>query len=104
MDDKKRSTDVDFGYMSQDTPQSEIAKNLFQEALGLQNEKKIDEALALYQKMGFEMDSIRKGFFIDNYPEPMYENGILVRDMVVLKRKLKNTEGGTNASENSMSP
>jgi ribosomal protein S18 acetylase RimI-like enzyme len=44
--------------------------------------------LALYQKMGFEMDHIRKDFFIDNYPETMFENGILVRDMVVLKRKL----------------
>jgi ribosomal protein S18 acetylase RimI-like enzyme len=44
--------------------------------------------LALYQKMGFEMDHILKSFFTDNYPEPMYENGILVRDMVVLKRKL----------------
>jgi ribosomal protein S18 acetylase RimI-like enzyme len=44
--------------------------------------------LALYQKMGFEMERIIKSFFTDNYPEPMYENGILVRDMVVLKRKL----------------
>jgi ribosomal protein S18 acetylase RimI-like enzyme len=44
--------------------------------------------LALYQKMGFEMDSILKSFFIYNYPEPMYENGIWVRDMVVLKRTL----------------
>jgi ribosomal protein S18 acetylase RimI-like enzyme len=44
--------------------------------------------LALYQKMGFEMDSILKYFFIYNYPEPMYENGIWVRDMVVLKRTL----------------
>jgi ribosomal protein S18 acetylase RimI-like enzyme len=44
--------------------------------------------LALYQKMGFEMDSILKYFFIYNYPEPMYENGIWVQDMVVLKRKL----------------
>jgi ribosomal protein S18 acetylase RimI-like enzyme len=45
--------------------------------------------LALYQKMGFEMDHIIKSFFINNYPEPMYENGILVRDMVVLKKKLE---------------
>jgi ribosomal protein S18 acetylase RimI-like enzyme len=44
--------------------------------------------LALYQKMGFEMDHIIKSFFTDNYPETMYENGILVRDMVVLKRTL----------------
>ena len=45
--------------------------------------------LALYQKMGFEMDSILKSFFIYNYPEPMYENGIWVQDMVVLKRVLR---------------
>jgi ribosomal protein S18 acetylase RimI-like enzyme len=45
--------------------------------------------LALYQKMGFEMDCIIKSFFTDNYSEPMYENGILVRDMVVLKKKLE---------------
>jgi ribosomal protein S18 acetylase RimI-like enzyme len=44
--------------------------------------------LVLYQKMGFEMNHILKSFFINNYPEPMYENGILVRDMVVLKRTL----------------
>jgi ribosomal protein S18 acetylase RimI-like enzyme len=44
--------------------------------------------LALYQKMGFEMDSILKSFFIYNYPEPMHENGIWVRDMVVLKKNL----------------
>jgi ribosomal protein S18 acetylase RimI-like enzyme len=44
--------------------------------------------LALYQKMGFEIDHILKSFFTDNYPEPMYENGILVRDMLVLKMKL----------------
>jgi ribosomal protein S18 acetylase RimI-like enzyme len=44
--------------------------------------------LVLYQKMGFKMDHILKSFFTDNYPEPMYENGILVRDMVVLKKKL----------------
>jgi ribosomal protein S18 acetylase RimI-like enzyme len=44
--------------------------------------------LALYQKMGFEMDSIIKSFFTNNYPEPIYENGVLVQDMVVLKKTL----------------
>jgi ribosomal protein S18 acetylase RimI-like enzyme len=44
--------------------------------------------LALYQKMGFEMDSIIKSFFTDNYSKTMYENGILVQDMVVLKKRL----------------
>jgi ribosomal protein S18 acetylase RimI-like enzyme len=44
--------------------------------------------LVLYQKMGFEMNHIIKSFFTDNYPEPMYENEILVRNMVVLKKAL----------------
>jgi ribosomal protein S18 acetylase RimI-like enzyme len=45
--------------------------------------------LALYQKMGFEIDHIIKSFFTDNYPNLMYENGILVRDMIVLRQDLR---------------
>lgn len=59
MDDKKRSTDVDFGSMpqetQQETPQSELqtkqSQDLFQDALGLQNQKKFDESLIIYQKI-----------------------------------------------------
>jgi ribosomal protein S18 acetylase RimI-like enzyme len=76
-----------------------IGKKLLAYAMGEAREKGFQEIqigtanssigqLALYQKMGFEMDYILKDFFIDNYPETMFENGILVRDMVVLKRKL----------------
>jgi ribosomal protein S18 acetylase RimI-like enzyme len=76
-----------------------IGKQLLEHAITQAQEKGFQEIqigtanssigqLALYQKNGFEMESIRKNFFTDNYPEPMFENGILVRDMVVLKRKL----------------
>lgn len=45
--------------------------------------------LSLYQGLGFRMDHIIKDFFTDNYAEPIVENGLLCRDMVVLKRDLQ---------------
>lgn len=42
--------------------------------------------IQLYQKVGFEIFDVKKNFFIDNYPEPIYENGRLCRDMVMLKK------------------
>lgn len=44
--------------------------------------------LYLYQKAGFEITEIRKNFFIDNYPDPLFENGIQVKHMIVLTKKL----------------
>jgi len=44
--------------------------------------------LKLYRKLGFTDYTVIKDFFIDNYPRPIYENGILLRDMIVLKRDL----------------
>lgn len=40
--------------------------------------------LRLYQRLGFRIVSIVPDFFA-NYPEPIYENGILCRDMVRLR-------------------
>ena len=40
--------------------------------------------LALYQKCGFQITGIIENFFIDNYPEPIFENGIQCQDMVRL--------------------
>jgi hypothetical protein len=40
--------------------------------------------IAVYQKCGFRMDSVRKDYF-NYFPSPMYENGIQIRDMLVLK-------------------
>jgi ribosomal protein S18 acetylase RimI-like enzyme len=44
--------------------------------------------LYLYQKHGFEITEIRKNFFIDNYPEPIYENGLQAKHMLILTRRL----------------
>ncbi|MCC7571943.1 MAG: GNAT family N-acetyltransferase [Candidatus Methanofastidiosum sp.] len=44
--------------------------------------------LHLYQKVGFEIFGIKKGFFLDNYPKPIYENGVQLKDMVMLKKEL----------------
>lgn len=45
--------------------------------------------LDLYQKVGFKIFKVKKNFFPDNYPDPIYENGILLRDMILLKKDLK---------------
>jgi len=44
--------------------------------------------LYLYQKMGFELSHILKGYFLDNYEEEIWENGIRCIDMVRLEKKL----------------
>lgn len=41
-----------------------------------------------YQKNGFVISEIVKNYFIDNYPEPILENGIYLKDMVLFKREL----------------
>ncbi|MBM9577815.1 GNAT family N-acetyltransferase [Leptospira sp. 201903070] len=38
--------------------------------------------LALYQKCGFRISGVDKDFFLKHYPDPIYENGILCRDMI----------------------
>jgi aminoglycoside 6'-N-acetyltransferase I len=44
--------------------------------------------LYLYQKEGFEITSIKKNFFVDHYPEPIFENGILCKHMIMLEKPL----------------
>jgi aminoglycoside 6'-N-acetyltransferase I len=45
--------------------------------------------LYLYQKEGFKIASVRKNFFVDNYPKPIYENNVQLKDMIILKKELK---------------
>lgn len=40
--------------------------------------------LALYQKSGFRIIEIDHDYFIRNYPDPIYENGIQCRDRINL--------------------
>ncbi|MFA6273889.1 MAG: GNAT family N-acetyltransferase [Candidatus Paceibacterota bacterium] len=44
--------------------------------------------LRFYLKNGFVKYAIKKDFFIVNYAKPLYENGIMLRDMVMLKTEL----------------
>jgi ribosomal protein S18 acetylase RimI-like enzyme len=44
--------------------------------------------LYLYQKVGFRITGIKPDFFRKNYKDPIVENGIECRDMIVLTREL----------------
>ncbi|RDU35610.1 GNAT family N-acetyltransferase [Neobacillus piezotolerans] len=44
--------------------------------------------LALYQKCGFRIERIDRDFFIKNYKEEIFENGIRCMDMVRLSQRL----------------
>lgn len=45
--------------------------------------------LYLYQKLGFEITSINRNFFMDNYADPIFENGIQAKHLLVLTKQLK---------------
>ncbi|KGT39255.1 acetyltransferase [Heyndrickxia coagulans P38] len=47
--------------------------------------------LALYQKCGFRISGVDRGFFVRHYAETIYENGIRCRDMVRLSLDLVET-------------
>ena len=40
--------------------------------------------LAFYQREGFRVDAIEKDFFLINYEEPIFEDGIQLKDMLRL--------------------
>lgn len=40
--------------------------------------------LAFYQREGFRVWEIKRDFFLENYPEPIYELGIQLKDMLLL--------------------
>jgi ribosomal protein S18 acetylase RimI-like enzyme len=44
--------------------------------------------LRFYQKNGFAKCGIRKNFFVDNYAQPIIENGVRLKDMAILKLDL----------------
>ena len=44
--------------------------------------------VAFYARFGFTHSHTVTGFFTDNYPEPLYEDGVLLTDMLYLKKEL----------------
>jgi ribosomal protein S18 acetylase RimI-like enzyme len=46
------------------------------------------ENLAFYQRSGFRITGVIRDHFVDNYPEPIVEDGIVCRDMVRLTLEL----------------
>ncbi|MDM1556899.1 GNAT family N-acetyltransferase [Chryseobacterium indologenes] len=46
------------------------------------------QQIRFYEKNGFNKVGMRKNFFIENYPSPIYENGLQMRDMVILEYPL----------------
>lgn len=44
--------------------------------------------LPFYEKCGFERSYIVENFFTDNYNHPIFENGVQLKDMVYLRKKL----------------
>ncbi len=45
--------------------------------------------LPFYEKCGFTRSHIVKNFFTDNYDHPIYEQGVLLTDMIYLQRQLE---------------
>ncbi len=77
---------------------SGIGSQLLQFVIDRLKEKKIESVklgtgtfgyqLSFYQRYGFRVDSICKDHFINNYSEPIFENGIQLKDMLRLILKL----------------
>jgi ribosomal protein S18 acetylase RimI-like enzyme len=63
-----------------------VEKNLRSVCIGTANSS--IGPLHLYQKLGFEITEVKKDFFTDNYQEPIFENGIQAKDMLVLTKAL----------------
>ena len=77
---------------------SGIGSQLLQFALNCLRDKNIESVelgtgtfgyqLTFYQRFGFRVDAILKDHFINNYDEPIFENGIQLKDMLRLILKL----------------
>ena len=45
--------------------------------------------IAFYQKCGFRISGIKKDYFSGRYDQPIIENGIVCRDMIIFEMSLK---------------
>ncbi|RXM38229.1 GNAT family N-acetyltransferase [Chryseobacterium sp. CH21] len=66
----------------------EIAKENHYKTLTVGTSDTGFQQIRFYEKNGFIKSGILKDFFIENYPAPIYENGLQMRDMVLLRHHL----------------
>jgi GNAT superfamily N-acetyltransferase len=66
----------------------EVAKQLGYKVMEVGTGNSSIGQLALYQKCGFRINHIDKDFFLKNYEEEIYENGIRCVDMIRLSQDI----------------
>lgn len=66
----------------------EIAKENHYKTLTVGTSDTGFQQIRFYEKNGFIKQGILKNFFIENYPFPIYENGLQMRDMILLTHHL----------------
>ncbi|UKB78708.1 GNAT family N-acetyltransferase [Chryseobacterium sp. MEBOG07] len=66
----------------------EIAKENHYKTLTVGTSDTGFQQIRFYEKNGFIKQGILKDFFIKNYPFPIYENGLQMRDMILLAHHL----------------
>ena len=57
-----------------------------------------ESGVGLYRKLGFAPSHVVRGFFADNYPVPIWENGKRCVDMIYLRRELRPESKATGTS------
>ncbi|WP_185289901.1 N-acetyltransferase [Chryseobacterium lactis] len=66
----------------------EIAKENHYQILTVGTSDTGFQQIRFYERNGFRKTGIRKDFFIENYPSLIYENGLQMRDMILLTHHL----------------
>jgi len=51
-----------------------------------------NKEISFYKKAGFVIKDKRKNFFIDNYKDPIFENGLQIKDMILLSMELNSKD------------
>ncbi len=56
--------------------------------LGTGTEDCAPAQIRFYERHSFRKSGLREDYFIEKFPEPIFENGLQLRDMQLLKRDL----------------
>ena len=65
----------------------ELARERGAECVEIGTSTTSHDQIRLYEKLGFKQDGILRDYFL-SYPEPIIENGLLARDIVMLRLNL----------------